>query len=563
MMYLEKAVRKIPFSDAAEQVEFLAALKALADSPKTVHLLQKNMVRPLYFLYLSLMTEQPIFRLLFKTKGARAKTSTVLLDFFLNILGDTCVLARGIAALQLFLWLCDRKRLSTEQLRMVLGSRLLDDYQVTKLERIKNFQYFNLVMLIEFYHAHAASCSAIEKDLIFDILYLLQDDILQESTVDDVATYLKDIVPVFVQRFAHRQIGAAELFQSPQQFATWFTLWLKHQYHLEENLAEDDLYYQTDFCTIIKYVPEYIWWNDGLRYRNGAKGFYFGSPEFRFLATGGSVRKAPIQHPFSRRMAREFVNLPYHLDLGSQQDTYLYLYGKSLGAGHLLACLLMEFMRHPDELTELQAEMQRWNPIIQKLAAEQFEQLAGETAKALMGFIYHCLRDQQSYQVQGRSLRHILADSDAYYQRITERTAWRAEKEAERLRRLKANEVVRSDWKPSRRIRPYVSEKQAYSGNRAITENYKIIELTNEQQLQQEGKLMKHCVGSYTTRCRSGYSSIWSLRQYANGMWRSLATMEIDKRKTMLQMSGKYNARPSGEVLGLIKDWVLREGIRM
>ena len=168
---------------------------------------------------------------------------------------------------------------------------------------------------------------------------------------------------------------------------SWFQVWKNHKYQIEENLSENAEYYNTGFTTIIKYVTKYLWWNNGLNYGNGKKEFSFSSPEFYFLATGSSIRKVPNHHPFTRRMAREFVGLPYELDLGEREDIYIYLYVKSLGGGRRLSSLLMEFIAHPDHKIHLQKELDRWNPIIQKLACEEFE--AMETAREFVGYLYH------------------------------------------------------------------------------------------------------------------------------------------------------------------------------
>ena len=115
-------------------------------------------------------------------------------------------------------------------------------------------------------------------------------------------------MPFYVERFAHR-MEQTTLIQHTDRVAEWFLLWERHQSKQEDDIPEEDPYYEIDFPLIIKYVPEYIWWNNGLIYRNNDKNYHFGSPGFRHLALGGSVRKAPdARLEFSERSA---ASLPF------------------------------------------------------------------------------------------------------------------------------------------------------------------------------------------------------------------------------------------------------------
>lgn len=73
-----------------------------------------------------------------------------------------------------------------------------------------------------------------------------------------------------------------------------------------------------------------------------------------------------------------------------------------------------------------------------------------------------------------------------------------------------------------------------------------IDELCTSQQLQAEGRIMSHCVFSYTERCLAGNTSIWSLRALnadaEESLEKRILTIAIDNRqRTVTQARGKFN----------------------
>lgn len=73
-------------------------------------------------------------------------------------------------------------------------------------------------------------------------------------------------------------------------------------------------------------------------------------------------------------------------------------------------------------------------------------------------------------------------------------------------------------------------------------DGYTVQKLTTKAQLDAEGRLMQHCVGSYCEDVRRGDSVIYSLRDERG---RPHVTMEVDPRTERLaQVKGKQNAKP-------------------
>ena len=81
---------------------------------------------------------------------------------------------------------------------------------------------------------------------------------------------------------------------------------------------------------------------------------------------------------------------------------------------------------------------------------------------------------------------------------------------------------------------------------------YELRELRNSRDLLQEGKKMKHCVGSYAESCYARKSSIWSMR--CNGE-RQL-TIEVNKKGVLLQAYGNCNQDASKRQRKILKKWV-------
>lgn len=86
---------------------------------------------------------------------------------------------------------------------------------------------------------------------------------------------------------------------------------------------------------------------------------------------------------------------------------------------------------------------------------------------------------------------------------------------------------------------------------------YVINELLTARELAEEGRFMRHCVGSYSFSCGSGNISIWSM--YSVDYFaakRRLLTIEVNnKNKSISQARGKYNARPTGKDSTLMGKW--------
>lgn len=542
---LLKAIQQLPFDTKADQALFIEEIYALQCDQEIVHLVDTSSVTSLYYLFNRIEADLPPFL------NALQK-EPLLPAYFKRFFAKELSLPKGGVASHTFIDLC-ANNLSETYLERLLVNGWLDQIQVNILNVMQVASLSNLRALIDFLEEESYELAEAEIELGLQVLLLLYPSTLDESAGKDFREFLAQYWPLFMARFEEK-IEKKDLYNHIDRPAEWFLLWRRHRRKEEEDLPADDPYFAIDFEKIIKYIPEFIWWNNGLTYRNNDKCYHFGSAEFRHLATGGSVRKGPDQRPYTRRMAKAFVTLPFDFEQ-PDWDLYIYFFAKSLGAEGTLLELLQEYIIHPENPAAIQATFDAWNPVIQKLMDINFNMLHPRDGRAILGYLYHCIRDNPDYSVQGKTLDQIEAESNAFHQRIQERAQ---DREARREVQLALYEERRKAklvtyWAPHSRINSF---EQGHKHGKW----YRIIELTNENLLSREGSIMGHCVGSYSNYCKSGTTSIWSLRQLKKEKWYSLVTIEI-RGDTIVQARGQFNSKPTADHRKIIDDWAKKEGI--
>lgn len=93
---------------------------------------------------------------------------------------------------------------------------------------------------------------------------------------------------------------------------------------------------------------------------------------------------------------------------------------------------------------------------------------------------------------------------------------------------------------------------------------YRIYELLTSYDLKKEGSIMRHCAGTYDSACFYGRTSIWSLELIGSESNKKLATIEINpKNRTIYQIKGKCNQKPSKHTMELLQGWIKTENLRL
>ncbi|WP_020570474.1 PcfJ domain-containing protein [Neolewinella persica] len=370
---------------------------------------------------------------------------------------------------------------------------------------------------------------------------------------EELQDFLEEAYPALLDKFPDcRQPGHEE------HLADWFKLWLHHRRREVPNIPQEHSYYNVSFDNIVKYLPPVILWNNGVPYFNGAKEFQYYSETFFWLATGGSLRKLPDHPPYSRRMAKEFLALPN--ELGNREaDTYVHCFFLSLGASTEMALALQRFFRRPAEPAALTGWKETMDPIVQKLQAARFDWSAGE-GDHLLGYLHHAVRDQFGFAVNAISIEQLEREAAAYYARIDARQEEAQRRQAER-NAARAQERDPDRWPPLSGVAGWVETLNKYGPLR----KWKIVELTNRNQLAEEGRDMRHCVGTYAEACLRRHSSIWSIRELRlSGEWHSVATIEVRvKSRSIVQFYGRHNATPAQELRQRLENWAEREGLEI
>jgi hypothetical protein len=77
-----------------------------------------------------------------------------------------------------------------------------------------------------------------------------------------------------------------------------------------------------------------------------------------------------------------------------------------------------------------------------------------------------------------------------------------------------------------------------------------IVFLSNDEEIEEEGKKMRHCVGSYTTRCKNRQSFVY---HYNDG--KNEGTIELNENKGIAQFFGYRNQGMPQECWGNVISW--------
>ena len=92
---------------------------------------------------------------------------------------------------------------------------------------------------------------------------------------------------------------------------------------------------------------------------------------------------------------------------------------------------------------------------------------------------------------------------------------------------------------------------------------WSIEELLSTSALMQEGREMGHCVASYAGRCAAGDCSIWRVKGAVGDLVTGRWTVELGRRREIVQARGEYNAPARGEVLDVLRHWAARENLTL
>ena len=269
-------------------------------------------------------------------------------------------------------------------------------------------------------------------------------------------------------------------------------------------------------------------------------------------ASGQSFRSLALPMVMTRRMEGLFLRSPDHFDiepamrqaelraLGASRalvDAVLATpVGSDLRNGCFWRSVWLLLVRESDAL-----DLNSVGPIIDFLDAIRHRQTMVEQD----GRTTRVPPAEPHFSLAGRTLRSLMRRVEVWHGRLA------------------ASGGAASSWAPSRytgwRVREASPPEDA---DRAATV-WEFVELTNSEELREEGWRLRHCVASYATACVRGRSRIWSLRRGREPRpERSVLTIEVDPgTRFVVQARGFANARASGRPRRLLEQWARREGL--
>ena len=263
------------------------------------------------------------------------------------------------------------------------------------------------------------------------------------------------------------------------------------------------------------------------------------------VGNGCNPGQGPVPVPVTKRVAHYFLKAPdsYSIEQavrfgqimtcgGSLRlcnaviETRL---GSDFSNDEFWQSVIRFFVRNPD------LDLSQVGPIVDFLQHHKFER---QQVFLEDGRTRWLPPPQPNLSMQKRTLRALLTQVDEWHRR---------------LGKVKGDAGTR--WTPSG-IRPanFVRGK----GERQVI--WRITELLSHKELVREGNALKHCVGTYSRRCRDGHSSIWSMTsEDAAGNVRRRQTIEVDRHKKIVQCRGRMNNLPGVQEKHVVALWAKSE----
>ena len=146
---------------------------------------------------------------------------------------------------------------------------------------------------------------------------------------------------------------------------------------------------------------------------------------------------------------------------------------------------------------------------------------------------------------RGFSFKHRTADS----------LLRRSEEWHNQIRKTQGKNFV--EWEADKEIKPLYQE-EGIPGKKSHR-IWSIEQLMNSKELAAEGKAMRHCVRSYTSSCKAGRCTIWSLKN----MEARCVTLEVNKAFTIVQAKGLANRSMNAVEKRIVETWAAKNHLTM
>ncbi len=277
---------------------------------------------------------------------------------------------------------------------------------------------------------------------------------------------------------------------------------------------------------------------------------------FIHLAQGGSVRKLP-QCPvkMTAKMAHLFIQTPpkYSVTEALRYAQVINMGGNERLVRTLLGTRLGQYFEN-DEFWETVIRFFIQNPMLEhshiQPIVDYIQHVKFERRTMWNPHNYNEIIEMEPalphYTMKGRTVVSVLAAVDAWHRDLYMSTGSKTKKEP-------------LFWKAA----PIRNFRHREGANDDTCKMYEIEQLVTSPALLREGRMMHHCVYTYTHACILGRTSIWSMTvQEGNSSKSNLLTIELSMpNNTIVQVRGKYNKLPSEMEMKVVNRWADKEGL--
>lgn len=288
----------------------------------------------------------------------------------------------------------------------------------------------------------------------------------------------------------------------------------------------------------------------------GDKGAYRFRDWFIHIALGKNIRTAKTPYPLTKMIAHHFIQAP---DNASIEGALMIADVKALGGSARLALALMATRLG----ATLEGDAERrafWLSVYRFFIANPMLDL--RHAGPIVDFLFF-----QKFETQ----EVLVGPGQVEVRQPPQPNLSMARRTAEAL--LRQVEAWHGD------LRKHSSKEQRFwksSGIRGLTLRtgpkddpaqqtfWTLRELLSSQELQDEGRRLKHCVASYVGSCAAGRCSIWSMQRRYGDEERvePVLTIEVDGKGVVTQARGRANRWPTPQENSVLQTWMSGAGLK-
>lgn len=261
---------------------------------------------------------------------------------------------------------------------------------------------------------------------------------------------------------------------------------------------------------------------------------------FVHIGQGKSHKKLSNLHfPYTAKTAHAFINSPKDLSIKQAITHSISIVN---GGNSTIASMFYN--------TSVTRSIININPNVQKFNYDLivfFSKLGmfdPTNIPHIIDYINHVKQNENpNWSIKGKSIAGIMRATNIWQRQLIQQAGGGRRLTENNKRSLELN------WEGSGKPLFSITKKDPLTKQ---PYHYKIIELKSGLELMTEGRLLSHCVFSYTRACKSGDIYIFSLRNNQNN---PILTIEVTKQGLINQVKGKGNRSPIASENAVIVEW--------